>query len=135
MYDYILTDEHNIDNRSTFTNSGHRAFEGLSKSQDNTAKNHNSNLCREEVLNINTKKDSARPHIITGGDHTENFSEDDSLENVNISDVKLSPKVYYGKQFQKSHGRLTRKSTNILMPTFRTEGDYLHFILGTNATI
>ena len=124
MYDYILTDEHNIDNRSTLNNLNHRGFEGLSKSQDHTANNHNSNLCREEVLNENRNKDSTRTHITTGGDQTDNFSEDDSLENVNICDVNISPKVYYGKQFQKSHGHLTRKSTNVLKASFWTKGNF-----------
>ena len=121
MYDYILTDEHNIDNKSTFNNLSPRGFQRHSKSQEPTANNHNSNSCSEEVLNDNRNEVSTRSHITTEGDHTDNFSEDDSLDNVNISDVKTSPKVYYGKQFQKSHGHLTRKLTSVLKASFRAE--------------
>ena len=113
MYDYILTDEHNIDNKSTLNHLNHRSFERLSNSQESTVNNRNSNLCSEELLNDNRKEVLTRPHITIGGDITDNISEDDSLENVNISDVKLSPKVYYGKKFQKTPDHLTRKLTNV----------------------
>ena len=125
MYDYILTDEHNIGKKSMLNNLNQQSYERLSNSEESNDSKQNKKMGNEEHLNNNRNSIPTRCHVKRGRDLTDNFSEDESLENVKISDDKNSPKVYYGKKFQNTYGHETGK----LASTFKKFSVLLLFMV------
>ena len=118
LYDFILPDDQTINNNDNIDNFYQEKITSVTKSQEDMFNSSKTNTDTMDPSNQNKTIKPLLPYSTKPNYSADTISEDDSLDNLNISDVNESQKAAYAKTL-----KVTQEKTFAKRPKASNEDD------------